>query len=64
MIKRQLSCLLSGMQTTYLCGLAVLLCLIFGGLIGLWVAHNDTVSKVVRPINDTLQTMPLCPPER
>ena len=46
------------MQTTYLCGLAVLLCLIFGGLIGLWAAHNDTVSKVVRPINDTLQTMP------
>lgn len=46
------------MQTTYLCGLAVLLCLLIGGLIGLWAAHNDTVSRIVRPINDTLQTMP------
>ena len=46
------------MQTVYLCGLAVLLCLLIGGLIGLWAAHNDTVSKIVRPVNDTLQTMP------
>jgi glycine betaine/proline transport system permease protein len=46
------------MQTTYLCGLAVLLCLLIGGLVGLWAAHNDTVSRIVRPINDTLQTMP------
>ncbi|MEZ5830928.1 MAG: ABC transporter permease subunit [Dongiaceae bacterium] len=46
------------MQTTYLCGLAVLLCLLIGGLIGLWAAHSETVSKIVRPINDTLQTMP------
>jgi glycine betaine/proline transport system permease protein len=46
------------MQTVYLCGLAVFLCLLIGGLIGLWAAHNDTVSKAVRPINDTLQTMP------
>ena len=46
------------MLTTYLCGLAVLLCLVIGGLIGLWAADDDTVSKVVRPINDTLQTMP------
>lgn len=46
------------MQTVYLCGLATFLCLVIGGLIGLWAAHNDTVSKIVRPINDTLQTMP------
>ena len=46
------------MQTVYLCGLAVLLCLLIGGLVGLWAAHNDTVSRIVRPINDTLQTMP------
>jgi glycine betaine/proline transport system permease protein len=46
------------MQTLYLCGLATFLCLIIGGLIGLWAAHNDRVSKIVRPINDTLQTMP------
>jgi glycine betaine/proline transport system permease protein len=35
-----------------------MLCLIIGGRIGVWAAHNDTVSKIVRPINDTLQTMP------
>jgi glycine betaine/proline transport system permease protein len=46
------------MQTTYLCGLAVLLCLLIGGLVGMWAAHNDTVSWIVRPVNDTLQTMP------
>jgi glycine betaine/proline transport system permease protein len=46
------------MQTFYLCLLAVLFCLIIGGALGLWAAHNDTVSKVLRPVNDTLQTMP------
>jgi glycine betaine/proline transport system permease protein len=46
------------MQTFYLCLLATLFCLIIGGALGLWAAHNDTVSKVLRPVNDTLQTMP------
>ncbi|HET6221593.1 MAG TPA: ABC transporter permease subunit [Dongiaceae bacterium] len=46
------------MQSTYLCGLAVLLCLLIGGALGLWAAHNDRVSAILRPINDTLQTMP------
>jgi glycine betaine/proline transport system permease protein len=46
------------MQSTYLVGLAVLLCLIIGGALGLWAAHSDRVSAVLRPINDTLQTMP------
>jgi glycine betaine/proline transport system permease protein len=46
------------MQSTYLCGLAVLFCLVIGGALGVWAAHNDTVSKVLRPIQDTLQTMP------
>ncbi|HET6621053.1 MAG TPA: ABC transporter permease subunit [Dongiaceae bacterium] len=46
------------MQTVYLCGLAVALCLLIGGLVGVWAAHNNTVSRIVRPINDTLQTMP------
>ena len=30
-----------------------------GTAIGIWAAHNDTVSAIVRPFNDTLQTMPL-----
>jgi glycine betaine/proline transport system permease protein len=46
------------MQTFYLCLLAVLFCLVIGGALGLWAAHNDTVSKLLRPVNDTLQTMP------
>ncbi len=46
------------MQSTYLCGLAVLLCLLIGGALGLWAAHSDRVSAVLRPINDALQTMP------
>jgi glycine betaine/proline transport system permease protein len=46
------------MLSVYLCATAVLLSIFFGGLIGIWAAHNDTVSKIIRPINDTLQTMP------
>ena len=46
------------MQSTYLVGLAVLLCLLIGGALGLWAAHSDRVSAILRPINDTLQTMP------
>jgi len=43
----------------YMCGLAVIVSFIIGGAIGVWAAHNDRVSAIVRPINDTLQTMPL-----
>lgn len=43
----------------YLCGIAVMLSFIVGTAIGIWAAHNDTVSAIVRPFNDTLQTMPL-----
>jgi glycine betaine/proline transport system permease protein len=46
------------MQSTYLVGLAVLLCLIIGGALGLWAAHSNRVSAILRPVNDTLQTMP------
>ena len=27
-------------------------------MLGIWAAQNDTVSRILRPINDTLQTMP------
>ena len=43
----------------YLCGIAVLLSFALGTAIGIWAAHNDRVSRIVRPFNDTLQTMPL-----
>lgn len=46
------------MLSVYLCGAAVLICVFLGGLIGIWAASNDRVSAFMRPINDTLQTMP------
>ncbi|WP_299846040.1 proline/glycine betaine ABC transporter permease [uncultured Roseovarius sp.] len=47
------------MLSIYLCGIAVLISFLAGTAIGIWAAHNDTVSAIVRPFNDTLQTMPL-----
>ena len=47
------------MISVYLCGIAVLFCFVFGTLIGIWAAHNSIVSVIIRPINDTLQTVPL-----
>jgi glycine betaine/proline transport system permease protein len=46
------------MQSFYLCFLAAVICLLIGGALGLWAAHSDRVSKILRPVNDTLQTMP------
>ena len=47
------------MLSFYLCGIAVILSFFFGSGLGIWAAHNSTVSAILRPINDTLQTMPL-----
>ena len=47
------------MKSIYLCGAAVLTSFVIGGLLGAWAAHNERVSGFIRPINDTLQTMPL-----
>ena len=46
------------MQSTYLVAIAVTICLLIGGALGVWAAQNDTVSRILQPINDTLQTMP------
>ncbi|MBL8711220.1 MAG: ABC transporter permease subunit [Rhodospirillaceae bacterium] len=43
----------------YLCGIAVLLSFLVGTALGIWAAHSPRVSHILRPINDTLQTMPL-----
>src|SRR5205814_7634039 len=37
---------------------ATLLTVIVGFLIGVWAAENRHVSRIVRPINDVLQTLP------
>ena len=47
------------MISVYLCGIAVVICFIMGTSLGLWAAHNSIVSAILRPINDTLQTIPL-----
>ena len=47
------------MLSVYLCGSAVMICAFLGVAIGIWAARNDRVSAIVRPINDTLQTIPL-----
>ena len=46
------------MLSVYLCGAAVIFSFIVGGSIGIWAALNQRVSNIIRPINDTLQTMP------
>lgn len=47
------------MLSVYLCLAAVLVCLLVGGALGIWASENQRVSNFIRPINDTLQTMPL-----
>lgn len=47
------------MLSVYLCGIAVVISFLVGGLIGVVASELEWVSRVVRPINDTLQTMPL-----
>ena len=47
------------MLSIYLCSIAVMVSFLVGGLIGVIASEVNVVSKVVRPINDTLQTMPL-----
>jgi glycine betaine/proline transport system permease protein len=46
------------MISLYLCGAGVIISLILGGLIGTLAAHSDQLSRVVRVVSDTLQTMP------
>ncbi|MER8485444.1 ABC transporter permease subunit [Mesorhizobium sp. M1322] len=45
-------------QSLYLCTLAVLLCLVIGGALGVWAAYSERVSRILKPVCDTLQTMP------
>ncbi|PSH55571.1 ABC transporter permease [Phyllobacterium sophorae] len=45
-------------QSMYLTMLAVILCLMIGGLLGIWAAHSERASKILRPICDGLQTVP------
>ena len=46
------------MQTISLVLLAVVLALLLSIPLGIWAARNDTVSRIVKPILDLMQTMP------
>lgn len=41
-----------------LCGVAIAFSFLLGTLLGIAAAENDRFSQILRPINDTLQTMP------
>ena len=45
--------------SVYLCAAAVAICVIIGCPVGVLAAKFDGVSRVLRPINDTLQSIPL-----
>ena len=47
------------MLSIYLCGIAVAISFFVGAVIGIFAAQVEWISRIVRPINDTLQTMPL-----
>ena len=47
------------MYSVYLCTSAVVICMVIGCPLGVLAAKSDTVSKVLQPINDTLQSIPL-----
>jgi glycine betaine/proline transport system permease protein len=46
------------MLSFYLCAVAVFISAAIGVALGIWSALNDRVSTILRPINDTLQTLP------
>ena len=47
------------MISVYLCGSAVAICIVAGVSLGTWAALNSRVSAMLRPVNDTLQSIPL-----
>ncbi len=49
---------LESMQTLALMGVAVLLALLVGIPLGIWSARSDRLEMALRPILDTMQTMP------
>ncbi len=46
------------MLSLELVGVAVLVSFLIGSTVGIWAARSDRLSTFLRPINDTLQTMP------
>src|SRR5262249_20805999 len=51
--------LAGAMVSVQLCAVGVLLSFLSGSGLGIWAALNDRVSALLRPVCDTLQTMPI-----
>ena len=47
------------MQTLALMGFSVIVSLLMGIPLGIWAARNERVDAILRPIMDTMQTMPI-----
>lgn len=47
------------MLSLYLCSAAVLISFALGASLGVWAAGSDRASRILRPIADTFQTIPL-----
>ena len=47
------------LYSLYLCAAAVFICLIIGCPLGILAAKSSRASRIMRPINDTLQSIPL-----
>ena len=47
------------LYSVYLCTAAILVCLVIGCPLGILAAKSDVVSRILRPVNDTLQSIPL-----
>ena len=47
------------MITVQLCGAGVLVAFLLGTMVGIAAGLNDRLSAIVRPIGETLQTMPI-----
>lgn len=47
------------MRSVYLCGASVIFAFLIGGILGVCAALNERFSAFIRPVNDTLQTIPL-----
>ena len=47
------------LYSVYLCTAAILVCLVIGCPLGILAAKSDIVSRILRPVNDTLQSIPL-----
>ena len=47
------------MYSVYLCTASVLVCMLIGCPLGILASKSKTVSNIMRPINDTLQSIPL-----